>query len=347
MAGFTGWEKTVLRGVGAPVTRSNLRLLRAWQQAEGGSASFNPLNTTQPASGAGSYNSVGVRNYRSAAQGAQATVQTLLNGHYGPIVQGLRQSAHPDRIAQSIADSPWGTGSGVLRVLGSGGGQPVAYPATAAPPAAPQTMRIPGSRIQQPPRLTIRAPKPVDLTPFFTQSLGRMALGADPVEQLQQLSRSLTPQLLAPVQLASIPRPDIVTPARNIDLRGHTLTPQHAIDPGGGWGGSYHPATVLADMAERYGLVPTSQKRDTKLSASGLPSDHWVGSKNAYAYDMGGSVAKMDEAARALTQRLGIPYKGGALVATKILNGLRYQILYRTNVGGNHFNHIHIGVKHL
>jgi hypothetical protein len=56
----------------------------------------------------------------------------------------------------------------------------------------------------------------------------------------------------------------------------------------------------------------------------------------------------MDKAAKAIAQRLGVRYNGkGPLVATKTVGGLRYQLLYRTNVGGNHFDHIHIGVRRI
>jgi hypothetical protein len=120
------WAQSILRGIGAPVTPQNLRFLAAWQRAEGGgtanNANFNPLNTTQGAGGAGSINSVGVKSYRSAGQGIKATVQTLLNGHYGDIVSGLRSGrASADQLARSRSLSTWGTGGGVLRVLGSGG----------------------------------------------------------------------------------------------------------------------------------------------------------------------------------------------------------------------------------
>jgi hypothetical protein len=101
----------------------------------------------------------------------------------------------------------------------------------------------------------------------------------------------------------------------------------------------------LAHIGIQDGLQITSTKRDRKLSSSGLPSDHWVGSKNAFAVDLSGSVDRMDAAAKRLATRLGIPYKGGALVATKTVGGLRYQLLYRTHVGGDHYSHIHVGVK--
>jgi cell wall-associated NlpC family hydrolase len=125
-----------------------MRALQAWQQAEGGSASFNPLNTTQPSSGAGNYNSVGVKVYKSAQQGIHATAQTLLNGHYGSIVGLLRSgTATAEQIGTAVAHSPWGTGGGVLRVLGSG---PVQVPGSpAAPPGgAPGASGAGGGAVQ-------------------------------------------------------------------------------------------------------------------------------------------------------------------------------------------------------
>ena len=125
MALPAGWQRIILRRLGAPPTPENLRFLNAWHAAEGGgdknAANFNPLNTTQGARGAGSINSVGVKSYRNAMQGLTATVQTLLNGHYDHIVQDLRSGrASAAQLGTDVAHSPWGTGSGVLHVLGSG-----------------------------------------------------------------------------------------------------------------------------------------------------------------------------------------------------------------------------------
>jgi hypothetical protein len=137
MATFPGWQQAILKGIGAPITKNNIKLLNAWARAEGGTAAYNPLNTTQPAPGASSYNSVGVRNFRDPQQGVQATVKTLLNGYYPNIVDGLRNDAHPRITAQAIEKSPWGTGGGVLNVLGTSGS---AIPDTVPtlPTAAPQ-----------------------------------------------------------------------------------------------------------------------------------------------------------------------------------------------------------------
>lgn len=114
-----------------------------------------------------------------------------------------------------------------------------------------------------------------------------------------------------------------------------------ALAPGGGWGGSYNPARTLARVGRQHGLKVWSEKRETKHTASGGVSDHWVGSKNAYAFDLSNGdspTPEMDAAAREIARMLGVDYDGRSeLVLTKTIGGYRYQVLYRTSTGGNHF----------
>jgi hypothetical protein len=116
----TQWATDLLNQLGMPVTSENIKALAAWAQAEGTKASYNPLATTQSMPGATSFNSVGVRNYVSYADGIHATAQTLTNGHYPNILAALRSGTSAVAVAQAVANSPWGTGQGVLRVLGAG-----------------------------------------------------------------------------------------------------------------------------------------------------------------------------------------------------------------------------------
>jgi cell wall-associated NlpC family hydrolase len=143
MAGFNGWTVGLAGALGIPLTQQNIKFLSAWQQAEGGSASYNPLNTTQPANGATAYNSNGgnpVKNYLSPQQGIRATAQTLANGHYDNLLGMLRSGK---ATAAQLASQPdlhvWGTGSGVLRVLGSspvaGGKAQTPFAGSVTPPA--------------------------------------------------------------------------------------------------------------------------------------------------------------------------------------------------------------------
>jgi len=136
MAASGPWQRALLRAIGAPATASNIKFLNAWQRAEGGGASFNPLNTTQHYAGASNFNTIGVKNYPSFEAGIQATAQTLLNGRYNSIVTGLRSgNMAPMRLAQAEAATPWGTGQGIMKVLG---GPVSSYGAPyAGAPAAP------------------------------------------------------------------------------------------------------------------------------------------------------------------------------------------------------------------
>lgn len=107
--------------LGIDATSENIRAMNAWAQAEGTRAQFNPLATTQGAAGATRFNSVGVRNYASYADGVEATVKTLTNGRYGNVLEALRAGNSAEAVGRAVADSPWGTHEGVLRVLRSTG----------------------------------------------------------------------------------------------------------------------------------------------------------------------------------------------------------------------------------
>lgn len=107
------WTVDVLHGVGnAQPNAGTVAYLEAWHRAEGGSASFNWLNTTQGATGATDYNSVGVKNYPDYQTGVRATVETLQNGFYPRTLAGLRAN-QPTVDDQEM--NTWGTGGGAIR----------------------------------------------------------------------------------------------------------------------------------------------------------------------------------------------------------------------------------------
>ena len=112
----------ILKGIGAPITKSNLKFLYAWRQAEGGKATNNPFNTTLKLKNdekKTNYNSVGVKNYSTPSYGVEATVKTLLNGYYDCIVDGLRNDSGAERISKMCVSQlkTWGTGGLVDKVL--------------------------------------------------------------------------------------------------------------------------------------------------------------------------------------------------------------------------------------
>lgn len=122
------WRFRVLRGIKGKGSGENRRFLGAWQLAEGGTAAFNPLNTTEPWAGATNYNSVGVKNYRTGSDGIAATVATLLNGHYTNIVHDLRDGTLPAEMIVKRNDAEirvWGTNPNtILAVLATRHGVP-------------------------------------------------------------------------------------------------------------------------------------------------------------------------------------------------------------------------------
>lgn len=110
----SSWASALLSAGGWPQTACNLAAIEAWERAEGGnwenSAAYNPLDTTEPAPGSWSMNSVGVRAYSSWQEGFQATLVTLENGNYPGILSALRAGDSAQSVADAVASSPWGTG---------------------------------------------------------------------------------------------------------------------------------------------------------------------------------------------------------------------------------------------
>ena len=88
---MTDWRKALLGTLNYKPTPQNLQFLDTWQRWEGGhtnnSARFNWLNTTH---GDGqSINSVGVKRFGSFSRGIQSLAETLQNGRYNDILDGL------------------------------------------------------------------------------------------------------------------------------------------------------------------------------------------------------------------------------------------------------------------
>ncbi|HEX5095250.1 MAG TPA: hypothetical protein VFX21_04525 [Acidimicrobiia bacterium] len=112
------WAKDFLTALGMPTSSENVRAVTAWEQAEGTRAHFNPLATTQGGfAGTSNLNSVGVKNYASYQDGIAANVKAITNGRYENVLAALRQGTSATAVAQAIAEGPWGTHDGVLRVL--------------------------------------------------------------------------------------------------------------------------------------------------------------------------------------------------------------------------------------
>lgn len=105
------WASRFLREMRVPRCSENKIVVVAWEVNEGTAAVYNPLATTYDMPGATRYNSVGVRNYMSLGQGADATRLTIERGFtiygYGEIVRRLDRCAPPMKTARAIKRSSW------------------------------------------------------------------------------------------------------------------------------------------------------------------------------------------------------------------------------------------------
>jgi hypothetical protein len=132
------------------------------------------------------------------------------------------------------------------------------------------------------------------------------------------------------------------------------------IRPGGSYMGTQGVARSLASIGFDLGLKTTSTKRHNTNPYSGSRSDHDVGNRDAYAYDISNGSAptkEMDRTAYRIMRELGFKdYEMGQPINTsrgvktiKTDRGTyRVQVIYRGSgaaFGGNHLNHVHIGVK--
>jgi len=174
------------------------------------------------------------------------------------------------------------------------------------------------------------------------ENLGRMAQGNfNPIASLGSILEAL-----------SQPQPSSVG-SSSASATGAAETPAGAssVSTGfkagkGNWGGSLPVANQFKGIASQFGLS-ASGKRDTKHTSSGGVSDHWVGSTSAFAYDLSGSVSKMNKAASAIMLALGIKWdpSQGELIKDVYKGPYRIQVIYNTPKYGGHLDHIHVGVR--
>jgi hypothetical protein len=121
--------------------------------------------------------------------------------------------------------------------------------------------------------------------------------------------------------------------------------------PGGGYAGTQGLARHALYRAEKEGWRVSSSKRGTKATATGGVSDHWVGSKDAWAFDFSNGTTAANDGGRKLARDIAARY-GVKFVEDSYDSGgtvkvgdhkFRIQILY--GAGVDHADHVHVGIK--
>jgi hypothetical protein len=123
------------------------------------------------------------------------------------------------------------------------------------------------------------------------------------------------------------------------------LGPRRFARPGGGFAGSEAPIRRVIRIGQRNGLLVTSLKR----SSGSAGSDHHVRQTRSFAADLSNGsqpTPQMNKTCAQIARALGHPeFSAGVL---NVVHGtIRIQMLYKTNIGGNHFNHVHVGARRL
>jgi hypothetical protein len=118
------WAEHLTAVLGGPPRVETIRFLHAWAEAEGGSAKWNPLNSTMKVPLSTDYNPTGVQNYPRPVWGVAATAMTLTNGNYGTIVGRIQAGTYTaEQIVNDCAAQIrlWGTNpTTILSVLAGG-----------------------------------------------------------------------------------------------------------------------------------------------------------------------------------------------------------------------------------
>jgi len=131
---------------------------------------------------------------------------------------------------------------------------------------------------------------------------------------------------------------------------------------GGNWGGSLPKLESILPQNQTF--KPSNDKREERLTKDGNVSDHYLGNPNAYAVDLGvnstfnGNTQLATQTAietvNNIKKSIGEPpitswsqVTNGYYSTPKgkpTPDGFRIQVIWQSQVGGNHNDHVHVGV---
>jgi hypothetical protein len=373
------WANTLLQRLGVHPSPGATRALIGWAKAEGGhwnnSASFNPLNTTLGLPGARPINGVGVKAYRSWRQGLRATVRTLEMPAYRGIVAGLR-AGNPRAVADAISRSPWGTnsalihaaigaaspgGSQTLNVGGGGNGRAGGALGSVTIPGASATGSVPQG--SEGALALVRALAAQQKPQVQSMGLAAPAFSAaPPLPQGYRAPQSGgvaqapvdTGALLSAIRTAGGDVPGGAgSPDVTVGGLGSSATPgvsgkggRVKVSAGADRAGVRTQRPVLQfakQVSAIYGhpLTIGTGTNHSRMTVNGNVSDHYSGN----AVDIPASGGQLLRLGRAALVAAGMPAKQARKAKGGLYNVGGHQVIFLTNEGGNHFNHLHISAK--
>lgn len=190
----------------------------------------------------------------------------------------------------------------------------------------------PSQAAREAPAASISAP---DLSQFAFQQLSGQSRGQN---TLQQLAMSVAMQQNAmlggqPQQPAAVkqvtPQAGSVTVAKGADRAG--------IETGAGILAFAHQVSAVLGSPLRI----TTGTNHSKMTVNGRQSAHWTGR----AADIAASGVRLTQMGRAALIAAGMDPQKAAREKGGLYNIGGYQIIFNTRQGGNHWNHLHIGLR--
>lgn len=254
------------------------------------------------------------------AQFLRAAKKVPKGGSAGQLAQAVQRSAFPERYDQRSGEA-----DALLRRYGSGGS---VAPRASSSSTQTRTVTTPG----------------VDRSAERQQLKMQYLLNRQDPNALLMLKQGLDQAQDTPSQTTQVRTSGSGSVGGSGGARGASTRSYGTA--GRRYSGTEGRIIPFSQRAHRMGLKTTSAKRATRNTTSGNMSDHFAGNKGATARDWAGPPEHMDALARSIASALGVKnFRGGVLNINR--GGFRYQLLWKTNVGGNHYDHVHLGVKKL
>lgn len=338
----------LVTSLGGKPTKQSTDLFNSWQRWEGGwtnnDATFNPLNLTAPGSGLPTINSVGVVAIPTYQAGVKRTSDLIRSG-YPSIAKALATGRVDFRDPGLQADlNRWLSGKRTpgmtpyVSKIASSFGQPGIPMSAATPGVIPSTPEAAATSSSSPFLNPFKLSK--GITQQFLKGGGTIDLTALPgvVHGAWQTPKP------SPGTSSQRPRP---------------ATPSPAGTPGGGnwsdWVGTVqqrkgpsapHTAAILqfvGQVGQQAGtvLTPWGNESHSLTTVNGNRSAHADGN----AADIPATGAELIRLGRAALIAAGMP----AAQANKQTGGLfnvgGKQVIFNTHIGGDHTNHVHVGLR--
>jgi hypothetical protein len=353
----------LVTSLGGKPTQEATKLFNSWQRWEGGwsanDATYNPLNLTAPGSGLPTINSVGVVAMPSYQEGVKRTADLIRKG-YPSLAKAFSTGKYSFQDPGLQADlNRWLSGnrtpgmtpyvSKIASTLGQGGVTGPVVPSTVATEPAPPTLTPRGSSSPFLDPFTLSG----SIRDQFIQGAGRVdLLGLPGTVRSSWKTPPPPPQLQTSPQASSLSQltPQSVAPGPALPLPGvggggEPLKWVGKIEHRSGPSKPHTPAILqfVGQVGQTAGkvLTPWGNESHSLTTVNGNPSAHGAGN----AADIPAAGDELTRLGQAALIAAGMPPAEARKQKGGLFNIGGKQVIFNTNQGGNHYDHLHVGLR--